>query len=133
MTTPKAKDNTADFHWYIASLAISPPVFIAASFGVALLLTQLIAPGTTGAEALVLSAVVIGLLGGFCVARFNPKYALTAALYSASFSGLLYLSLRFFILDAPVNLMSSGFLLIIPASLLGGYTANKLNNHLNSL
>ena len=114
---------------FIISLAVSPALLIAATFSGALAITQLLAVGTSGSEALILSAVVTGLLGGFIVAFFNPGYQLPAALYSASFAGLLYLSLRVFWLDAPITLMSVGFLLIIPAALLGGYTASRAYRH----
>jgi len=99
---------------------------LAGAFGGAFAITEFISPGTTGAEALILSAVVVGLMGGFLIARINPHYGLPAALYAASFAGLLYLSLRAFWLAAPITLASSGFLLIIPCALLGAYTAVKL-------
>lgn len=128
-TNTSPTNRPGSFKRFVISLAISPALLIAATFSGALAITQLLAVGTSGAEALVLSAVVTGILGGFIVAFFNPGYQLPAALYSASFAGLMYLSLRVFWLDAPITLMSVGFLLIIPAALLGGYTASRFDRH----
>lgn len=111
----------------LISLAVLPIIFLALSFACAVAVTQWLSPGTAGADALVMSAVLVGLIGGFCCAKINPNFSLHAAVYAASFTCLLYFSFRLFWLNAELNMAAIGFILIIPAALIGAITANKLN------
>lgn len=109
----------------IASLTLAPALFLALSFGGALAITQWFVPGTTGAEAMVMSAVLIGLAGGYLMAKLNPEYSIQSAVYAASFSTLLYVSLRLFWFDAPMSLAAAGYVLIVPAALVGAVGGRK--------
>lgn len=109
----------------IISLALAPAIFLALVFGGAIAITQWFVPGTTGSEAMVMAAVLIGVAGGFLIAKLNPDYALQSAVYTSSFATLLYISLRFFWFEAPLTLASAGFVLIIPSALVGAIGANR--------
>ena len=109
----------------IVSLALAPGVLLASVFGGAMAITQWFVPGTPGSEALVMAAVLIGVAGGFLMAKLNPSYAIQSAVYAASFATLLYFSLRIFWLNAPLSLAAAGFVLIVPAALVGAIGASR--------
>lgn len=109
----------------LLSLAIAPAVLLGLVFGGAIAITQWFAPGTSGSEAMVMAAVLIGVAGGVAVAKLNPSYGVQASVYSASFATLMYISLRLFWFDAPLTLAAAGFVLIIPSALVGAIAANK--------
>lgn len=111
----------------IISLALAPALFLALTFGGAIAITQWFAPGTSGSEAMVMAAVLIGVAGGFVIAKVNPSYALHSAVYSASFATLMYISLRVFWFEAPLSLAAAGFVLIVPSALVGAIGANRRN------
>jgi hypothetical protein len=120
-----ATNNISSDPKLIVCLALAPAIFLGLAFAGAIAITQWFVPGTSGSEAMVMSAVLIGLAGGFIIAKLNAGYAIQSAVYSASFATLLYVSLRLFWFDAPMTLAAAGFVLIVPAALVGAIGANN--------
>lgn len=112
-----------------ATALAGPPLALGTVVGAAIGLTQLTTLGLTGSDAMALTSLALGVVLGAICAGVNREAEYSAAATVASMSFLLWLSIRAFWLQLPLDLAAFTVALMLPAGLIGAHAVCALRGH----